>query len=123
MTNIAILGAGGKMGCRLTENLLKSPSKHTLLLVEVSEAGRSKISERGLKTTDEMDALSRADVIILALPDRILDSTNTKAFGWMHHARPAQPRPSATRDPHTRIFTFYTVELGGSMRDRQLSAR
>lgn len=72
MTKIAILGAGGKMGCRLTDNLLKSPHKHELLLVEVSDVGRSRISERGLETTDECEALARAEVLILALPDRIL---------------------------------------------------
>ncbi len=71
MTKIAILGAGGKMGCRLTDNLLKS-DQHELLLVEVSEAGRANIVERGLTTTDEADALANAEVLILALPDRLL---------------------------------------------------
>lgn len=72
MTRIAILGAGGKMGCRLTDNLMKSPHKHELLLVEVSDIGRSRINERGLETTDECEALARSEVLILALPDRIL---------------------------------------------------
>lgn len=72
MTKIAILGAGGKMGCRLTDNLLKSPRNHELLLVEVSEVGRSRLNERGLETMDECAALARAEVLILALPDRIL---------------------------------------------------
>ncbi|MCA9157339.1 MAG: NAD(P)-binding domain-containing protein [Planctomycetales bacterium] len=72
MTCIAIIGAGGKMGCRLTDNLVKSPSKHELLLVEVNEAARSKIEQRGLATIDQADALARAEVVILALPDRVL---------------------------------------------------
>ena len=72
MARIAILGAGGKMGCRLTDNLLKSGEPHELLLVEVSEAGRARIAERGLKTAEEGESLSRADVVILALPDVIL---------------------------------------------------
>lgn len=71
MTNIAILGAGGKMGCRLTDNLLKS-KQHQLLLVEVSEPGRANIAQRGLATTDEDQAIARAEVVILALPDRVL---------------------------------------------------
>ncbi|MEZ6074319.1 MAG: phosphogluconate dehydrogenase C-terminal domain-containing protein [Pirellulaceae bacterium] len=66
------MGAGGKMGCRLTDNLVKSPSKHELLLVEVNEAARSKIEQRGLATIDQADALARAEVVILALPDRVL---------------------------------------------------
>ncbi len=67
---IAILGAGGKMGCRLTDNLRHSD--HTLLLVEVGEAGQAQIAQRGLSTTPQADALARATVVILALPDRLL---------------------------------------------------
>lgn len=70
MSNIAIYGAGGKMGCRLTDNLCKHD--HTLLLVEVSEAGRERITGRGHETTSEAQAMEGADVIILALPDRVL---------------------------------------------------
>ena len=71
MTKIAILGAGGKMGCRLTDNLLTS-GQHELLLVEVSDSGRANIADRGLATTDQAEALTKAEVVILALPDRIL---------------------------------------------------
>ncbi len=71
MAKIAIFGAGGKMGCRLTDNLLKS-KHHELLLVEVSDHGRANIAERGLTTTDEDAAIARAEVVILALPDRLL---------------------------------------------------
>jgi ketopantoate reductase len=81
MARIAILGAGGKMGCRLTDNLLKSSSSHELLLVEVSEAGQAKIAEKGLRTTQEVDALAQAEVLILAVPDRVLGKV-------AHHAVP-----------------------------------
>lgn len=77
---IAILGAGGKMGCRLTDNLLKSQQKHELMLIEVSDVGRTRINERGLKTTDECEALARAEVLILALPDRILGKVAHQAI-------------------------------------------
>jgi D-apionate oxidoisomerase len=69
-TTIAIFGAGGKMGCRLTDNLRHT--EHTLLLVEVSEAGRERIAVRGHVVTSQTDALAAADVVILALPDRVL---------------------------------------------------
>ena len=72
MTKIAILGAGGKMGCRLIDNLRKSPAQHQLFLVEVGNAGRQRIAERGLATTPESQALLEAEVVILALPDRLL---------------------------------------------------
>jgi D-apionate oxidoisomerase len=69
-TTIAILGAGGKMGCRLTDNLRHT--EHTLLLVEVSEAGQAEIARRGLSPMPQAEALQRAEVAILALPDRVL---------------------------------------------------
>jgi D-apionate oxidoisomerase len=72
MTRIAIIGAGGKMGCRLTDNLIKGASKHELLLVEVNAAARSRVEQRGLTTVDQADAIVSAEVVILALPDRLL---------------------------------------------------
>lgn len=72
MTKIAILGAGGKMGCRLTDNLRKSSLCHELLLVEVSDVGKERIAVREMSTTSESAALAKADVVILALPDRML---------------------------------------------------
>lgn len=72
MTQIAILGAGGKMGCRLTDNLLKCPSSHELLLVETGEQGRRRMEERGVDAVDLAVAIDRAEVVILALPDRLL---------------------------------------------------
>lgn len=74
MSAIAILGAGGKMGCRLTDNLRKYD--HRLLLVEVSEAGQANIRRRGLEPTPQAEALAAAEVAILALPDRVLGAVS-----------------------------------------------
>jgi len=46
MIRIALLGAGGKMGLRITDNLLKSP--YSVRHVEISPAGRTALAERGL---------------------------------------------------------------------------
>jgi D-apionate oxidoisomerase len=70
VSTIAILGAGGKMGCRLTDNLVSH--QHTLRLVEVSESGLAQIARRGLTPTPQAEALATAQVVILALPDRLL---------------------------------------------------
>lgn len=74
MTKIAIFGAGGKMGCRLIDNLIKGTGDHKLLLVEVGELGRQRIDQRGLSTTSESAALLEAEVVIFALPDCLLGS-------------------------------------------------
>lgn len=70
--NIAILGAGGKMGCRLIDNLIKSPVSHRLLLVEISREGIERIAKKGLQTCSEDTAVREADVVILSLPDKVL---------------------------------------------------
>jgi len=71
-TTIALFGAGGKMGCRLTDNLLKST--YRLLPVEVSEGGLSRLSQRCLTSIAQDQAVSEADIVILALPDTALGS-------------------------------------------------
>jgi D-apionate oxidoisomerase len=69
---VALMGAGGKMGCRLTDNLVKHPDKYEMAYVEVSETGIASLAERGLTTTPEDEALADADAVILALPDRLI---------------------------------------------------
>ena len=71
MTTIALLGAGGKMGCRLTDNLKDHPD-YTMLYVEVSEAGLARMAERGVSPTPRDEALARADVVVLAVPDALI---------------------------------------------------
>ena len=46
MTTITIMGAGGKMGYRVSSNLKGSP--YDVRHVEVSEAGRKRLGELGL---------------------------------------------------------------------------
>jgi hypothetical protein len=71
MTAIALLGAGGKMGCRLTDNLKDHPA-YGMRYVEVGQAGIENLRARGLSATARDEALAEADVVILALPDRLL---------------------------------------------------
>lgn len=67
MTTIALIGAGGKMGSRLTDNLRKTD--YDMLYVEPSEEGRARLAERGATATTLEEAAAAADVIILAVPD------------------------------------------------------
>jgi len=66
MKTIALVGAGGKMGCRIADNLKNSP--HEMLYLEVSHAGIARLRERGLETSPS-DSIGSADVVILAVPD------------------------------------------------------
>ncbi|MGD1097113.1 MAG: phosphogluconate dehydrogenase C-terminal domain-containing protein [Bryobacteraceae bacterium] len=71
MTTVALFGAGGKAGYRLTENLMKSD--YHMLYLEVSKQGIEALAKLGLKTTPQREALHEADVVILAVPDRLIN--------------------------------------------------
>ncbi|GAB3639415.1 phosphogluconate dehydrogenase C-terminal domain-containing protein [Spirosoma arcticum] len=68
MTKIALIGAGGKMGCRLTDNFLKQ-SDYAVSYLEVAPAGIDRLRERGVSVSEQGPAVAEADVVILALPD------------------------------------------------------
>lgn len=68
MTKISLIGAGGKMGVRLSDNFLKNP-QYEVTYVEIAQAGIDKLAERGIKSTEKNDSVQEADVVILAVPD------------------------------------------------------
>jgi ketol-acid reductoisomerase len=68
MTTIALVGAGGKMGCRLTDNFLKC-NEYLLQYLEISEQGIQNLLQRNVIVSNDPGAISQADVVILAVPD------------------------------------------------------
>lgn len=69
--SIALFGAGGKMGVRLSKNLMGSP--YDVRHVEVSEVGQARLkNELGLACIPVDDALKNVDVVILAVPDTLI---------------------------------------------------
>ncbi len=71
MMTIALMGAGGKMGQRLTRNLKDNPDYKTLY-VEISQEGIARLTEQGLAVTPQDEAVAQADVVLLALPDVLI---------------------------------------------------
>jgi D-apionate oxidoisomerase len=69
--SIALVGAGGKMGCRIIDHLKPNPD-YRLLCMEVSPAGLQNLAQRGVEPVSADVALPGADAVILALPDRLL---------------------------------------------------
>src|SRR6185369_3854097 len=67
MITITLLGAGGKMGLRITDYLRKTD--YAVRHVEVSDRGKAALAERGLTAITAEEALSESDAVILALPD------------------------------------------------------
>ena len=64
---IAVIGAGGKMGMRVSDNLMRT--EHDVAYVESSQAGQDRTRQAGREVTDAATALSGADVVVLAVPD------------------------------------------------------
>jgi hypothetical protein len=92
-TSIALVGAGGKMGCRLTDNFLKRVD-YTVSYLEVAPRGLENLRTRGVTIADAARAVPAADVVILAVPD--------VAIGAISHELVPQMKPGAllmTLDP------------------------
>ncbi len=70
MTTVALFGAGGKMGCRIADNLKNSD--YPVRYVEVSPAGLENLRKRGLAATPREEAIREADAVILAVPDNVI---------------------------------------------------
>ncbi len=70
---IALVGAGGKMGCRITDNFVTLPI--TVDYLEVSDGGLARLRERNVRVSDAATAVPGADVLILAVPDVSMGAT------------------------------------------------
>jgi hypothetical protein len=71
MTTIALFGAAGKIGTRISDSLRDDP-EYQMLYVEAGEAGLARLRERGLEPSDKDKAVRKADVVILAVPDVLI---------------------------------------------------
>lgn len=71
MTTIALFGAGGKMGVRLSKNL--AVTDFIVCHVEVGADGQSRLrAELGVDCVSAEEAIDGADVVILAVPDTVI---------------------------------------------------
>lgn len=84
MTRIVLLGAGGKMGVRLSSNLIGSP--YSVDHVEVTEGGRKRLAEEtGLECVEPDDVYPTADVVVMAVPDNLIGQI---AKGFIDQLKP-----------------------------------
>jgi len=71
MTRIALVGAGGKMGIRLSRNL--SGTRFEIAHIEVSQVGRDRLqAELGVACVGLDDGIAGAEAVILAVPDKLI---------------------------------------------------
>jgi hypothetical protein len=78
---IALVGAGGKMGLRLTRNL--KSSGFDMRYLEVDKTGIEKLAAWGIQISSEHETIPRADVVILAVPDVVLGKVSAQLIPGM----------------------------------------
>lgn len=69
---VSVIGAGGKMGTRTSNNLALNPDGFKLMMVEASEAGIKSIRDRGFEPVSVEEALEQSDVVVFAVPDTLI---------------------------------------------------
>ena len=108
MTTISLVGAGGKMGVRLTDNFL-THAHYDVKYLEVSEQGIANLAQRSVSVTHQDEAIAKSDVVILALPDVAIGKISEQIIPMM--------KPGAlvlTLDPAAPIdgVIFHRDDLG-----------
>jgi hypothetical protein len=82
MTTIALFGAAGKMGTRISRRLMGDTSYQTLY-VESGEAAEARLRERGLPPTPPEEAARQADIVILSIPDKLIGKVSEQVVPLM----------------------------------------
>ena len=82
MTTIALFGAAGKMGSRISRRLHENRDFQTLY-VESGGGGVQRLAERGDDPTPPEAAASLADVLILAIPDKLIGKASQQIVPLM----------------------------------------
>jgi putative NADH-flavin reductase len=78
---VTLIGAGGKMGCRLTRNLKNS--EYEMSYVEISEGGIENLKKLGVATSPAEEVLPDAEIVILAVPDVVLAKVSASIIPQM----------------------------------------
>jgi D-apionate oxidoisomerase len=72
MKTLTLIGAGGKMGCRVTNNV--KHSDWNVHYVEASAPGIQRLRDCGVSCSEAAEALAVADVVIFAVPDVAMEA-------------------------------------------------
>ncbi|MTH46871.1 phosphogluconate dehydrogenase C-terminal domain-containing protein [Intestinirhabdus alba] len=70
LKTITVIGAGGKMGMRISANLQKSA--YQVFYCENSPTAQQQVAEKGRELSDARSVIPLSDAVILAVPDIVL---------------------------------------------------
>ncbi|MBD0260656.1 MAG: NAD(P)-binding domain-containing protein, partial [Cytophagales bacterium] len=76
MTKITVVGAGGKMGCRLMDNFVKT--QYQVACLEVSPQGIENLRTRNLTVSKQEEVIPQSDVVSLGVPDVAIEKVSAE---------------------------------------------
>ena len=80
---VSVIGAGGKMGTRVSNNLAKHPDSIDLRFCENSAGGIAAIQARGFSVVAAETAVPQSDIVVLAVPDVIIKKVSVGIVALM----------------------------------------
>ena len=80
---VSVIGAGGKMGTRVTNNLAKHADTVTLHFCETSDAGMASIRARGFEPVAAESVVPQSRIVVLAVPDVIIKAVSVNIVKMM----------------------------------------
>lgn len=80
---VSVIGAGGKMGTRVSNNLAKHPQSIDLRFCENSAGGVAAIQARGFSVVAAETAVPQSDIVVLAVPDVIIKKVSVGIVALM----------------------------------------
>ena len=81
---VSVIGAGGKMGTRTSNNLAQAKDEIELLFVENGANGIKSIEERGFSVSPMEEAVKKSDVVVLAVPDTVIKIASKNVVDTMN---------------------------------------
>ncbi|WP_420458772.1 phosphogluconate dehydrogenase C-terminal domain-containing protein [Neolewinella sp.] len=108
--DLALLGAGGKMGRRCVANL-RNHSDYNCHFLEIDPARRAELEAEGIRLAAAEEAIPVADIVVLAIPDMALRRGSAEVIPRMKAGAmvvvldPAAPL--AGHLPHRDDLTYY----------------
>ncbi|OYO17647.1 oxidoreductase [Enemella evansiae] len=107
---IAVVGAGGKMGMRISRNLQRTANE--VHYIENSENARAAMSAEGREASGLDDSVKGADVVVLAVPDIVLDKVTKQVVPQLDAGTVVltlDPAAAYANLLHPREDIFYAV--------------
>lgn len=84
---VTVIGGGGKMGTRVSNNLVKHSDWIDLYLCETSSKGIDSIKKRGLDVTPMEEIVPSTDIIVLAVPDTLIHEVSRNVVPLMEKGK------------------------------------